>query len=95
MKVHTLPDITCDGNPNPVSAESQLCRWFQVTAVSIASTPARVGDEHTTTARGVPVSVGNPFIAWPSDASETELFDLKDVFTAGASNDKLSVVFAI
>ncbi len=70
------------------------CKWFQVSAVSIASTAARVGDASIAlTTQGIPIGSGGGVFAPPIAADGTG-YDLEEWCFIAANSDKLSIVAA-
>lgn len=68
------------------------CKWFQVSAVSIASTAARVGDANIALSggTGIPIGTGGGVFA-PPIALPTTFYDLELWYVIAASSDKLSI----
>ncbi len=70
------------------------CKWFQVSAVSIATTAARVGDANIAlNTQGFPIASGGGVFA-PPIAAGTTGYDLEAWYVIAASNDKLSIACA-
>jgi hypothetical protein len=93
MQIYTLADITGTGARVALSATSQPCKWFQVTAVSIAS-QARMGDINVTSSRGIPIlPAGGQFS--PPIAAPLDLYDLSNCYIYLANGDSVSVAYAI
>jgi hypothetical protein len=93
MKIYTLPDITGTGATVPLSITSQPCKFWQVTAVSIAS-GARLGDSLTTANRGIPIGPSGGQFS-PPIAAPLDLYDLSEQYAYVANGDVISVAYAI
>ena len=93
MKIYTLADITGTGAVVPLSATSQLCKWFQVTAVSVAVL-ARMGDSNTSAARGIPILPNGGQFS-PPIAAPLDTYDISQCYVYLANGDAVSVAYAI
>jgi hypothetical protein len=93
MVVYTLADITGTGATVALSATSQPCKWFQVTAVSIASS-ARLGDASTASDRGIPLPPASAQF-FPPISEGTINYDLASQYAYIAGSDVISVAYCI
>ncbi len=96
MTPKTAADITGDGAIHSLAdiLGIKQCKWFQVSAVTVASTAARVGDANIAlSTQGFPIGSGGGVFA-PPIAVGTTGYDLEQWYVIAASNDKLSVACA-
>jgi hypothetical protein len=94
MQLHSVADVTMTGSAVQLSTTVQLVKWFTVTGVTISSAAARLGDSAVTTTRGIPIAANGVFTS-PAIATESEVYDLSQVYAIGTNNDKLSVVYGV
>lgn len=92
MRPHIAADLTGDNAAHLLSTLLGInqCRWFQVSGVTIASAPARVGDSSAASGVGVPVTA-SVFFQTPTNSMLDELYDLTGWYVWAATSDKVSV----
>lgn len=97
MKIYSLADVTLTGSKQRLSATSQPCKWFQVSAVSVGAAAARIGDyDNVGAARGVPIASGAGQFSPPFPGPLIgENYDLYDVGIIGTLNDTVAVIYAL
>ena len=95
MQPQTAVDFTGDGAAHSLSSILGItkCRWFQVSAVSIGSTSARIGDSNITTTRGLPIGAQSGQFA-PAITQDFEPYDLTLWYVLVASSDTVAVLAA-
>lgn len=93
MQIYSLADVTLGAAATPLTATSQLCKWFQVVGITVATT-ARIGDASVTATRGAPLySGGSQFSPPVADANNP--YDLATVNIIGTAGDTVSVIYAV
>ncbi len=93
----TSADVTGDGAAHTLASVLGVtqCKWFQVSAVTIASTAARVGDADVAlTSEGFPIGGGGGVFA-PPIALPMSFYDLTQWYFIAANNDKLAIGCAV
>ena len=96
MSPKTAADHTGDGAIHSLYSILGIrqCKWFQVSAVTIASTAARVGDSDIAmSSRGIPIVSGGGVFA-PPIAADGTVYDLETWYVIAANSDKLSIAAA-
>lgn len=91
MQIYSLDDLTLTGSVQPLSSVPQLCKWWQINAVSLTGT-ARIGDAGITSSRGATLTSGSGQFA-PPIAAESEVYDLSTVNILGTGT--VSILYAI
>ena len=96
MQPITVADVTGDGARHTLASALGVtqCKWFQVSAVSVASTPARVGDADVSSSEGFPIGSGGGVFA-PPIALAMDLYDLTKWYYIAANSDTLAIGCAI
>lgn len=95
MVLYSLPDIVGTGAKVALSATSQPCKYWQITATSVAS-QARVGGIEVSSTRGIPIGPGfnsGQFATPIAEASSR--YDLADQYVYLAEGDVVSVAYAV
>lgn len=93
MIPNTPADVTGDAAIHTLASVLGVtkCKWFQVTAVSIASTAARVGNVSIALGtQGIPVASGGGVFA-PPIALAMDFYDLTKWYYIAASSDVVSI----
>jgi hypothetical protein len=94
MQLHTPADIVGTGAAIKLStvAGVNFCKWFQVSAVSVA-TLARVGDSNVSATRGIPIlPTAGSFC--PPTFDQLDPYDLTNTWVYLDLNDTASLCYA-
>ena len=100
MQPYTAQDVTATGVAVSLATITgiQRCRWFQVSATAVASTPARVGPSTVALDVASPAVLGTGFPIGPGAGQfsppvslMTETYDLTLWFLIGVIGDTFSV----
>src|SRR5690242_5898695 len=93
MQPITPADYTGDGSTHTLASLLGIdaCRWSQVTAVSVGSTAARVGDSTTDATHGFPVGSGAAEFAPPINEPFSGSYDLTKWYINVHTGDTVSL----
>ncbi len=90
--IHSLPDITASGSATALSTTSQKANWVSIQGKQVATT-ARTGDKNISATQGALITGSGYFFA--PTASNTNQYDLRDIYTLGTAGDVFSVVYNV
>ena len=81
MRIQDAVDVTGDGAAHTLSSLLGVTRakWFQVDALSIASTAIRIGGSSISATRGIPVGPGGAQFA-PPVAELSNFYHLDEIY---------------
>lgn len=96
MTVKTLPDVTPNGSPTPLSLTSPStivsARWVQISA---NGTTIRYGDSSVSAIRGARIANGTQAQVGFGFQEGQGPYDLSQIYVFGTGSDSVSITFGV